>query len=125
MMVDTFGESKVTVKKGELLKAIRDNRTSHEADYKEAEEGYRSKSIAKLKAALRAAEEGEEIRSSTGLTAPTQHLKDYDRVIRMLEMSVAEEITISEQQFQQYVMDEWNWKRDFSASNALYSNKVR
>jgi hypothetical protein len=46
--------------------------------------------------------------------------KDYDRVIRMLEMTVDEIITIGAVEFQQYVMDDWTWKEQFTASNSAY-----
>lgn len=124
MMVDEFGSSTVTVKKTELLETIRKNRAAHKATYDEAVAGYREESVAKLTSMLEAAKGGQHIETSTGLKPPVQHLKDYDRVVRMLEMSTAEEIKISENQFQQYVMDEWSWKEQFATAANMYSNKM-
>jgi hypothetical protein len=39
----------------------------------------------------------------------------------MLEMSIAEEVTISERQFAQFVMDEWDWKEKATMTNMGYS----
>lgn len=44
-------------------------------------------------------------------------------MIRMLTMSTADEIMISEAQFTQYVMDDWNWKAAFVGLTATYNNK--
>jgi hypothetical protein len=38
----------------------------------------------------------------------------------MLELSVEEEIELEEAIFNQLVMDEWVWKAQFNASNAMY-----
>jgi hypothetical protein len=40
----------------------------------------------------------------------------------MLEMALAEEVELSEEDYQQYVMDEWSWREVFLTSNASYSS---
>lgn len=122
-LVDDFGESKVTVSKNELLAAMRANLTKHEAEYKEAIEGYKAAVIARLKKMLACAEAGKPVEEKIGLPAPESHTEDYERVIRMLEMSKAEEISITENQFSQYVLDKWNWQRAFKALSTQYSGR--
>lgn len=123
MLVNDFGESKITIKKDELLTAIQTNREQHKKDYDEAMVGFRSASIVAMEKNLAQAREGGEVKLGIGLTTPTEHTKDYDRVIRMLTMSTADEIMISEAQFTQYVMDDWNWKAAFVGLTAAYNNK--
>lgn len=72
---------------------------------------------------LSIAKEGGKVKLNIELTVPVEHTKDYERVIRMLTMSTADEITISESQFTQYVMDEWNWKAGFVGSTAMYNKR--
>jgi hypothetical protein len=36
-------------------------------------------------------------------------------------MSTDTVVELSEQEFRQYVMDDWSWKHNFLASNAMYS----
>ena len=43
---------------------------------------------------------------------------------RMLEMSVEEELVLTETQFSSYVMNEWDWMHSFAAGNAMYSAKA-
>lgn len=121
MMINDLGDSKVTIKKDELLAAIKANRDKHVIDYEEAMNGYRTASVSKLSRMLKAARDGGAIEVSTGLDVPKDHIKDYDRVIRMLEMSTADAITITEHQFSQYVLDEWDWKARFLGTTSSYS----
>lgn len=125
MLVNDFGESKVTIQKSELLAAIRKNRETHVADFDEAMEGYRlaiQKGAADIVRAASSAAEPIDLALVTRHPLPVSHEKDYVRVIRMLEMSTADQITVTEQQFSQYVLDEWTWQAAFAATKARYSN---
>ena len=122
-MLNDFGESKVTVKKDELLAAIRKNRESHRSEFLKAQEGYREEVIKTLDRMLADVRDGRPFVQAQimSLTMPIEHTNDYDRVIRMLEMSIAEEITVTEGQFSQYVLDDWGWKAQFTATSTRYS----
>lgn len=123
MLVNDFGESKVTIKKDELLAAITKNLAQHKTDYEEALVGFRAAAIEAMQLNLSNARMGAEVKLGIALTVPVQHVKDYERVIRMLTMSTADEIMISESQFTMYVMDDWQWKAAFVGSTAVYNNK--
>jgi hypothetical protein len=119
-----FGESKVTVRRSELLEALQKNRTKHSADYAEALAGYKVAFVEEAEKLLGLAKAGNFERQSIGLSEPKDHTKDYDRVIRMMTMCTADEITITEQQFSQFVLDEWQWQAAFNATKMRYSNAV-
>lgn len=121
MMMDEFAESRVTVKKTELLEKIRNNREGHRAEFFKAQEGFKKYLIAELERRLVDAREGRKVQAHMSLIEPEDHTKDYDRVIHMLEMSTADEIVITEKQFSQYVMDEWGWMSAFKNSTANYT----
>lgn len=112
---------KVKVRKDELLESVRANRDAHQAIYDEAVAGYKELAKAELKKHLRDVDRGAMQVISVMLPAPVNHTKDYDRVITMLEMSVDDEIELHEDEFAQYVMDDWRWKQQFLTSNAAYS----
>lgn len=122
-MINDFGESKVTVKKEDLLKAIKANRETHREQFLKAQEGYREEVINTLDRTLREVREGKPFvaHQIVSLAMPTEHTKEYDTVIRMLEMCVADEVTITQSQFSQFVQDDWGWKQAFSTTNARYS----
>lgn len=112
----------VKIKKEKLLETLRENRTAHREIFLEAQEGFRAEAIKQLDAMLQAAKDGKKIRQSIGLIEPTDQTADYDRAIRMLEMSEDEVIELTELDFECYVLDNWRWKAQFLASNSSYSS---
>lgn len=111
----------VTVNKETLLEELRRNREEHQQIFEEACEGYKTECINQLEEHLENVRSGKVFRVVVSLPTPEEHTKDYDRAIKMLEMSVQDEIVIDEYSFQCYVMDDWQWKRAFLTSNAGYS----
>jgi hypothetical protein len=111
----------LTFSKGELLETLKENRGKHQSIFEEAQEGYRKKIIAIFEERLAAAKEGKKVSHFVSLQEPMNQTGDYDRVIRMLEMSKDDEITLDEGQFTQYVMDQWDWRGGFLNTNAAYS----
>lgn len=122
-LINDLGDSKVTLKRTELLSALQENRTKHAAEYAEAYEGYKIAFVKEAEKLLARAKEGKFDMQTIALAAPQDHTKDYHRVIRMMEMCTADEIIVSEHQFSQYVLDEWGWQRDFKAISAAYSGR--
>jgi hypothetical protein len=51
---------------------------------------------------------------------PDNHLKDYDTTISMIAADQSETIDISQEDYRQYVLDEWTWKDIWSISNSKY-----
>lgn len=111
----------VKVSKDELIKKITENRDSHKKLLEEALEGYQKLAVKKLESKIRAVKAGKKVRSIT-FDIPQDYSKDYDRALKMLEMSVDKEIELDQNEFRQYVMDEWGWKQQFLMSYA--SNNV-
>jgi hypothetical protein len=125
-IVNNLGESKVTVKKEELLSKMKQNCAAHREDYVIARKGYEAEVIAELERALGKAKAGTEFKTYfDDLDAPKEHVDDYETVIGMLEMSVADEITITERQFRQFVLDKWDWKADFVGTMSKYTSNAR
>jgi len=119
-LINDFGDSKITIKKSDLLEALRTNSKKHAADYKEAYAGYTVEFVKDAEKLLKQAKEGNYSKTSINHVPPTDHSSDYARVIRMMELCTAEEITVTESQFSQYVLDEWNWQAAFNATKMLY-----
>jgi hypothetical protein len=120
-MNGSVGMSTVTVKKDELLATVRANRETHRTIFLEAVQGFRAKAIEMLDERLKDAVAGRRIDISIHLPRPVDQTRDYDKVIKMLEMSVDDEIELTQNEFTQYVMDDWSWKKQFSAVNKTYT----
>jgi hypothetical protein len=55
------------------------------------------------------------------LAVPSHHLKDYDRALKMLDMSVEEEVILTAIEFSQYIADKWSWKASFDSTGMAYN----
>lgn len=123
--VETIYMRQIKVNKASLLEIVKKNREEHGGAFAEAQKAYREVAIKALDEQLAAARENRpfQLRVLFALEPPQDHTTDYDRSIRMLEMSVDNEIVISEQEFQQYVQDIWGWSQGWASNAINYVNK--
>jgi len=110
----------VKIDKVKLLNKVKENREQHRNLFLKAQEGYRALVIKELDAMLAEARDGKPIRRAIMLPEPVDHTKDYDRVVAMLEMSVDAIIELSSQEFEEYVLDNWNWSQLAMLTNSRY-----
>lgn len=121
----------VKVKTDELLRQVRVNLVAHQSKYEEAVKGYKDQAIAtindcmkELRKRVEKLKGGEKVNLTMihfDLQVPENHERDYNRVIRMLEMSVDEEVTLEAREFDQFVNDQWEWKREWENVTSSYS----
>jgi len=135
----------VTVHKAELLGIVRANRDRHEEEYNKAHLIYRDDMLDYLEARQQAAEErlkeeldqiredrekilqatdgpisGELHNRNYSTPEPEQNLKDYDRAIQMLTLSIDDVLELDEASAKTLVMDDWEWKQEFGLVTASY-----
>lgn len=111
------------IKKDELLAILTDNRAKHRDVFLAAFEGFQAMAEERLVEYLAAMHHGKkQKRVSILLEAPEDHTRDYDRVIRMLELDVRDEITLTESEIAQYIMDDWRWKRAWLSMSNRYAS---
>lgn len=113
----------VKLNRKDLLKIVIENRAKHISAYNESVEDYKVAAVKVAAEHVELAATGElskiaKIRAMPA--APVSYEKEYDRAIRMLELSVEKEIEVEEDIFNQLVLDEWAWKHQFVASASLY-----
>ena len=116
---------KVTIKQDDLLEILRENRETHKTDYEDAYKGYLETCKEKLQELLDGFENGEFETVHWTEFPPQSQVKDYDRVIRMLELSVDDEIELTAEEFANYVQDDWHWKEAWALTNSSYMAKTR
>ncbi len=108
-------------KKAEVLEILRNNREHHRKIFLEALEGYKNQAVELLEKHIKAIKAGRVARVRVQIPEPEDYTREYDRAIKMLEMSVDDIVELDEDTFAQFVMDDWDWKRQFLKSNAPYS----
>lgn len=100
---------------------LKENRETHEKIYKEAVEGYQKKAIELVTEKLEKLKTNPVESTYIHLTIPSNHLKEYDRAILMVDQSLDIEVELSEEDYSKYIQDNWTWTRDFYTSNSSYS----
>lgn len=118
--------SETRVEKEKLLGVLRENLAKHRAEYEsamndywEALEIYHATQLTHAKARNL---KGKELPPPQ---MPTSQAKEYEKVIRQLELSIDDKVVLNDTQFQTYVMDDWFWKPMFAANNqtlAMYKS---
>lgn len=118
------GLNVVRINKNELLTTLKKNRDEHREIFLEALDGYHKAAVKALEDRVAEAKQNKKISLAFRLIEPQDQTKQYDRVIKMLEMSVDEIVELTQSEFAMYVMDDWNWTGQFLASNSTYSAKA-
>lgn len=113
----------IKVSRKDLLEKICQNLDKHREIFLEAQKGYRTQVIAELDMMINDAKEGKAIKRQITLPEPSDHTEDYKAVIEMLEMSIDENIEISEREFRNYVLDKWDWSHMAFTANSTYLNR--
>jgi hypothetical protein len=110
----------VKVPKQKLQEKVKANRDQHRGQYEKAIKGWRREAMRICQTAIEECEKGSLVTRIITEAPPQDHTKDYDRVLAMLEMSVDTELTLDQQTFRQYALDDWQWKEEWVGSNSKY-----
>lgn len=111
----------VNVNKARLLDTLRQNLEVHKAEYAEAVENYPEVVALELRKRASQIEAGNPVDLNFNLPKPQSFQSEYEDAIQMLEWSTDDEVELDQQQFKQYVQDEWHWQRAFAASTQMYN----
>ncbi len=118
-------EMTVEVEVSALTYKLTQNRDAHRELFLEALDGYKLAMLAALETRIQQVMENKQVNQYLGLPEPEDHTADYDRVISMLSMHTKPTLVIGAGDYAQFVMDDWDWKRKWVASNSAYSAKIR
>lgn len=123
---------RVNIEKNKLLEKVKENLEKHIKEYNEAVEDYiavvQEICVENVKTAKRNLKVSKEMNGVNGdfnlpkmfPSTPVSYENEYNRAIAMLEMSADEIIELESEVFNQLVLDEWEWKRNFEMTNTLY-----
>ncbi len=110
-----------TVRTEDLLTVLRENRAKHHKVFEAAWAGFQKEAERLFTEQLRLIKAGKLRRVYVSLPEPQDHTLDYDRAIRMMEMHQEPTIKLSEQDAQQLLLDDWNWKREWLTTSTSYA----
>ena len=116
----------INVNIDKLRKTLIENQEKHIKEYNESVEDYKAAVLFIAKKNLKIAKTGDMNEFSNLVPSrpnpPVSYEKEYERAIKQLEYSVDSIIELDEMTFNQLVLDEWSWKRDFVASASFYKS---
>lgn len=126
--VDEWAPSEV-IPDGYTLITVQDLKTTlvsnlekHRAEYTIAIDNYKKAYLARLRDLAKDFRKDSKIPEQyIGVTPPENNIKTYECVIRQLELSLVGGVALSVSEFNNYVMDDWSWKRDLAVLNQTYS----
>ena len=116
---------RVLIEVNELLSIVKKNRELHIAEFEEAKTDYIVMCRKKLKEQTKVYDKmtSDALRQlSLSIGIPQSHEKEYNSVIRQLELTVDKNVSLTQIEFSNYVEDDWAWKAAFTTSNALYKS---
>lgn len=113
----------INVERNKLIGILEDNRQKHEAQYKQAVEGYKKKLIDIAEENLSRAKQGKHPEGFPG-RRPQNYLPEYDRALGMLKLTEQDSIGLSAADYARFVKDDWDWKSEFARISSFYSPEL-
>lgn len=118
----------------DLLHIVQENRSKHVEEFEDAHRKYKDALLVRLKEIAgdigtlvgRVAKGDDivklrdELELRPNLIQPQSYAEQYDRAIRRISLSVDQFVTLTESEFEQLVLDNWNWKGDFMRTTSVY-----
>lgn len=111
---------RIRIETSRLKAVLEENRSKHKDVFERAMVGYREAAIKELDQIIADARAGKKIKRSLSLIQPVDQTADYDRALRMLDLTADDVVELEEHEFDCYVMDKWHWRNQFLSSNSAY-----
>lgn len=112
---------KVNVNREELLKVVTRNSLLHAKEYAVMIVEYKRELLLAIDA-LKEKTLGTDANFTTDirLSEPQNNSGEYEKVISKLKMSIDENISLDDREYEQYVLDNWSWSGSFNMSKSAY-----
>jgi uncharacterized protein YktB (UPF0637 family) len=118
-------QRKIMIKKEEIITALYRHRTNHIKEYALAKKAFKKKALRELARATKAIEKGE-LRLSIQMVSPVRQVEYFDNVIKMFKSEVASTVELSQQEYNEYVLNQSNVIQQSRVSNSAYfSNRSK
>ena len=116
---------KIIVKKTVLTDVIKKNMDTHLKEYEETKILYLQKLKVTLITMVDEIGRGKIPVTHIDIPQPTSHVGDYKTILDMLAMDISETIELDQDEYRNFVEDDWGWKHSFDMTNSFYSKRGR
>ena len=112
----------ITITKADLITKIKENKANHIKDYDQAVIDYKKEAKLQLETQLEELAEGS-LRIRVDLITPVNKADEYDKIIKMFEWEIKDEVVLDQSEFNEYVLDETSFAIAAGLSNSAYRGK--
>jgi len=109
----------IVVKRHSLIDKIKENRETHIKEYKEAVEAFKIEALKQLSELTNKVNEGD-LKIKLNLVYPVNNTKHYDDLISMFEWDLTNEVTLTRDEFNSYILDEHSTSLQAKLLNSSY-----
>lgn len=115
-------EMTVSVEKKALMEKLLENRLDHEGQYNEAMDKYRQAVVDEMNRRILEIQAGGDVDTNFHkIVRPESYVDDYTTAIEMLRWHQSDVITLTRNEFKQYVLNEWDWQHSFARTTGSYT----
>lgn len=116
-------ERKVKVNKQKLIDTIKANKAKHIEEYNQAVLDYKEEADKKLRELRRNLNDGR-LDLQLVMTTPQNKEEDYDKLITQFEWELNDTVELSQEEFNEYVHDDFDFARQARLSNTFYAKSI-
>ena len=115
----------LTFEKFKVIEKLKENRKKHVANYESAKIKFKERAEEQAKAIVESVRSFDfsddlTLKKTIDLPIPVSYEEEYDRAIMALEMCKDTEIVMGNDDVQRYLMDKWEWRRNFESVTNSY-----
>ena len=113
----------ILVNKEDLIKTLEHNLEMHIETFEEIRKKFLEHVIERAEEDISLAKQDKFPKIRHNLPVPENHSKDYNRAINMLKMDVRNEVNLTEEQYAQFIDNDWAWQRSFTSTTEFYTQR--
>ena len=114
------GTRTIKVNKAALIEQIQLNKKNHIKEYDKAVIAYKEEALKQLGDQISRVDEGA-LDAKLDLVTPINNSENYDKIVEMFEWEVDDVVSLTQQEFNEFVQDETEFALQAKFSNTMYS----
>ena len=115
-----YGNRKINVNKDNLIKQIKENKEKHIEEFKKAVDAYKEEAEKQLMKELARLNTVGALDIKLDLITPVNNAENYDKILQMFEWEENEVVELQQDEFREYVQDEFDFAVTARMSNSMY-----
>lgn len=112
----------ILIDKKNLIEKIKENKLAHIKEFDDAVVAYAIEAKKQIKQMSKDVENGK-LDIKLQLTTPINRASEYDKVIEMFNWEIAENVELTQEEFNEYIHDETSSSKSAKFANAFYTSK--